>query len=104
MRKERKFYNLDGEKVFLNIEKYSMFGNTAIQAVNSDFEPYAPLTVNLCPLIDKELAYINVNLFGIDVEKFITENGLGVKIEGAERKSGFVTYPLYKLNLKKLQE
>lgn len=55
------------------------------------------------PLESTDLAFLNINLFGVDVEKFITENGLGKKVVGREQQNGYVVYPLYRLNLKKIQ-
>lgn len=97
-----KYYKLGGEEVRLEVDSYAYTGNTAINAVCSSGEPYCTLTVNLCELDSKDLTYLNVNLFGIDVEKFITDNNLGEKVKGMERQSGYLTYPLYRLKLKKL--
>lgn len=98
-----KYYELGGESVRLKIEHYQN-GNTAIQAYCKDGDPFACLTVNLGKLDSKEYTYLNVNLWGFNVEKFFNDNKLGEKVEGKTKQSGFVTYPLYKLNLKKIQE
>lgn len=78
-------------------------GNTSVNATCVNGEPYCTLTVNLDALKEPELAYLNVNLFGIDVEEFFTSNGLGKKVEGKEMQSGFIIYPLYRLNLDKIR-
>ncbi len=97
------YYQLNKEEIFLTTDNYSYTGNTAVRATCSYGEPYCTLTVNLDALEAPELAYLNVNLFGIDVEEFFVKNGLAVKVEGRERKNGYVTYPLYRLNLKKIR-
>lgn len=100
----RTYYKLGKEEVFLTIDIYQTTGNTAIKATCSNGEPYCTLTVNLNALGSPELAYLNVNLVGIDVEEFFTSNGLAEKIEGKERQSFHVVYPLYRLNLKKIED
>lgn len=99
----RKYYQLSKEEVFLTTNTYATTANTVVSATCSNGEPYCCLTVNLNKLNDAELAYLNVNLFGIDVEEFFVKNGLAVKVDGAERQSGHVVYPLYRLNLKKIR-
>ena len=98
----KKYYEIGKYKVFLTKSVYNTTGNTAINAICLDKIPYGTLTVNLIPLEHKELAYLNINLFGLDVEKFIVENGLGKKIDGRECQSGYLVYPLFKLNLEKI--
>lgn len=103
--KMKTYYKLGKYEVFLTTDTYLYGHNTALNATCSDGEPYATLTVNPeFPLESPDLAYLKVNLYGIDVEAFITENGLGEKVEGREYKSGFVIYPLYRLNLRKIEE
>lgn len=97
------FYELGTEEVFLTTGIYMTTANTSVNATCSNGEPYCTLTVNLDALKDPALAYLNVNLFGIDVEEFFVKNGLAVKLEGKEQRSGYVVYPLYRLNLKKIQ-
>lgn len=97
------FYKLGNEEVFLTTGIYMFTGNTSLNATCSNGEPYGCLTVNLMESLESsDLAYLNINLFNVDVEKFITENDLGTKIRGREAQSGFLIYPLYKLNLKKI--
>ena len=98
-------YKLGGEEVFLTTGIYMFTGNTSLNATCSNGDPYGCLTVNL-PDVDLEspdLAFLNINLFNVDVEKFITKNGLGRKLLGREMQSGFLTYPLYRLNLEKIK-
>ncbi len=96
------FYKLGDDEVFLTTGIYITTLNTSINATCSNGEPYGTLTVNpQFSLESTDLVYLNVNLFNIDVEKFFIENALGVKLEGREYKSGYLTYPLYKLNMKK---
>lgn len=99
----RKYYKIGDEEVYLTTGIYIFTGNTSVNATCWDGERYGTLTVNLdIKLESPDLAYLNINLYGVDVEKFITDNGLGVKIEGRERRSGYLIYPLYKLNLENL--
>lgn len=98
------YYELGKEEVYLTTNTYQTTANTVVSATCSNDEPYCCLTVNLNKLNDPELAYLNVNLFGIDVEDFFVKNGLGVKVEGRERQSGHVIYPLYRLNLDKINK
>ena len=99
------YFKLGEEEVVLTTGIYMFTGNTSLNATCDNGEPYGCLTVNLMePLESPDLAYLNINLFGVDNEKFITQNGLGKKVVGREKQSGFLTYPLYRLNLKKIQE
>lgn len=98
------FYKLGDEEVSLTTDIYLYNGNTQLNATCRNGEPYGRLTVNLpFPLESPDLAFLNINLFGVDVEKFITENGLGEKVEGRDTKNGYLTYPLYRLNLTKIK-
>lgn len=97
------YYPLGREEVFLTTDIYRYTGNTAVSATCSNGEPYCTLTVNLNALGSPELAYLNVNLHGIDIEEFFVKNGLAVKVEGKELQSNHVIYPLYRLNLKKIR-
>lgn len=98
------YYKLGNEEVFLTTGIYMFTRNTSLNATCSNGEPYGRLTVNMTsPLESPDLAYLNINLYGVDVEKFIKENGLGEKVEGRDAKSGYLTYPLYRLNLKKIK-
>lgn len=100
-----KTFKLGSENVYLVESTYQTTGNIALNAVCTNGEPYCNLTVNLdVELENNTLAYLNVNLHGIDVEEFFTINGLGVKVEGRERQSGYLTYPLYKLNFEAIRE
>ena len=98
------YYKLGKEEVFLTTGIYMTTSNTAVNATCSNGDPYCTLTINLDKLDEPELAYLNVNLFDIDVEEFFVKNGLAVKIEGKELQSGYVLYPLYRLNLDKINK
>lgn len=98
------YFQLGKEKVFLTTGIYMYTGNTSLNATCDNGEPYGCITVNLMqPLESSDLAFLNINLFGVDVEKFITENGLGKKVVGRDTKSNYLTYPLYRLNLVKIR-
>lgn len=100
----KNYYKLGNEEVFLTTGIYMFTANTSLNATCSNGEPYGCLTVNLMkPLESPDLAFLNINLFGVDVEKFITDNGLGRKLLGREEKSGYLSYPLYRLNLAKIR-
>ncbi len=99
----KEYYRLGNDEVYLTTGIYMFTKNTALNATCSNGEPFACLTVNFEPLEHYDLAYLNINVAGIDTEKFITENGLGERVRGRERQSGYLTYPLYKLNLEKIK-
>lgn len=89
-------------RLYTRIDKYAENGNTAIQLFCEDeedgfLEPYMTLTVNLGPL-SKEYAYLDVNHERAGIIKMMKEYKLGENMY-IEKRSGFVTYPLYKLNL-----
>lgn len=66
-------------------------------------EPFANLTVNLdLPLI-KNTAFIDVNNLDARLICCLEENGFIKKLK-VTRRSGYVTYPLYRLNLDKIGE
>ncbi len=100
----KKFYKLGNEEVFLTTGIYMFTGNTSLNATCDNGEPYGCLTVNLDPLETPDLAFLNINFPGVDIEKFITKNGLGRKLLHRDKQSGFLTYPLYRLNLNKIKE
>ncbi len=100
----KKYYKLGNEEIFLTKGIYMTTLNTSINATCSNGEPYCTLTVNLNKLDDPSLVYLNVNLFGIDVEEFFVKNGLAVKVAGKELQSGHVVYPLYRLNPNRILE
>ena len=85
---------------------YSATGNTyvGITCIENDcFEPYCNLTVNLDMQLGKGLAFIDVNNADKNLLLFLEEQGF-ITPTGVTRPSGFVVYPLYRLNLEKIGE
>lgn len=80
--------------------------NLAIRLWTDDGEPWASLTVNLDVNLHDELgeeyALVDVNNFP-EAEEFIAKYGIGEPMN-ASKTSGYVRYPLYKFDLKKLKE
>ena len=72
----------------------------AIMLLEKNGEPFADLTVNIDGIADGTMAYVDTNNNSW-AEKFIEENGLGVKT-GAMGFSGFCAYPLYKFDIDKI--
>lgn len=81
-------------------------GNTCIGiwCKEGDYiEPFANLTVNLdLPLI-KNTAFIDVNNLDKRLISYLEKNGF-IKCLKVTRRSGYVTYPLYRLELNKIKE
>ena len=74
---------------------------------NKMWEPFATLTVNLAgvgyeEMQGKELAFVDTNN-NTGVERFLKEYKIA-KPTGFYGFSGFCSYPLYKFDLKKLEE
>ena len=85
---------------------YSTTGNTyvGIHSKKNDYiEPYCNLTVNLDMQLGKGLAFIDVNNADRDLLLFLEEQGF-IAPTGVTMPSGFVVYPLYRLNLNKIGE
>ena len=85
---------------------YSTTGNTyvGIYCKEKDFiEPYCNLTVNLDMQLGKAMAFIDVNNADHSLLRFLEEQNF-ITPTGATRPSGFVVYPLYRLNLEKIEE
>ena len=70
---------------------------------NDYIEPYCNLTVNLDMQLGKGLAFIDVNNADRDLLLFLEEQGF-IAPTGVTMPSGFVVYPLYRLNLDKIGE
>lgn len=84
---------------------YADNNNTYIGIVsreNGIMEPYDDLTVNLGSSLPENMAYININHLDEDFLKALEKKGFITPTEGSW-VSGFVTYPLYILNLEKMQ-
>lgn len=90
----------DYENCYLVVSKYVSNDNTAIQLMSDTEGPIATLTVNLEDLTE-DVAALDVNNCHF-VEKLFKKYDLGVPV--AEIKSGYVTYPLYELNLEGMHE
>lgn len=85
---------------------YSTTGNTyvGIRCKENDcIEPYCNLTVNLDMPLGKRHAFIDVNNADHSLLRFLEEQGF-ITSTGVTRPSGFVVYPLYRLNLEKIEE
>ena len=85
--------------VYLELNEYVEYNNTCLSLWSDDVGPVATLTVNIDKL-DKGFAYIDTNNCPW-AEKFLTENGLA-EPTGKFGRSGYCTYPLYKLNMEKI--
>ena len=85
---------------------YSTTGNTYVGIhckENDCIEPYCNLTVNLDMQLGKGLAFIDVNNADKRLLLFLEEQGF-ISPTGVTKPSGFVVYPLYRLNLDKIGE
>lgn len=85
---------------------YSATGNTYVgihRKKNDCIEPYCNLTVNLDMQLGKGLAFIDVNNADRDLLLFLEEQEF-ITSTGVTMPSGFVVYPLYRLNLDKIKE
>lgn len=94
-------------KVRLIRSTYDIYGNLAIMLESWDeeyksWEPFGTLTVNICQLPDKNLAAIDVNNCPF-AEDFIETYQLG-KLTHSRLTSGFCIYPVYSMDLEKLDE
>lgn len=100
-----KFINSWGKEEFVSFKKGEYFnGNTAIIMMCEDpecyGEAYGNLTVNLGEKMPRpEYVYIDVNNIGTNIIEVLVNDGMisnPIKYE----RSGFVLYPLVKLNEK----
>ena len=85
---------------------YSTTGNTyvGIRCKENDcIEPYCNLTVNLDMPLGKRHAFIDVNNADHSLLRFLEEQDF-IAPTGVTMPSGFVVYPLYRLNLEKIEE
>ncbi len=88
------------------ISTYLATGNTYVGVdcrENCFIEPYCNLTVNLDVRLEEALAFIEVNNADKKLLLFLEEQGF-IAPTGATRSSGYVVYPLYRLNLDKIRE
>ena len=87
------------------ISTYLATGNTYVGVdcrENCFIEPYCNLTVNLDVRLEEALAFIEVNNADKKLLLFLEEQGF-IAPTGATRSSGYVVYPLYRLNLDKIR-
>ena len=85
---------------------YSTTGNTYVGIhckENDCIEPYCNLTVNLDMQLGKGLAFIDVNNADKRLLRFLEKQGF-ITPTGVTMPSGYVVYPLYRLNLNKIGE
>ena len=85
---------------------YSVNGNTYVGIYckeNACVEPYCNLTVNLDMPLGKVLAFIDVNNADEKLLLFLEEQGF-ITPTGVTMPSGFVVYPLYRLDLDKIKQ
>lgn len=66
-------------------------------------EPYSNLTVNLNIKLGIKQAFIDINNNERTLINFLIDNGF-ITYTGIERPSGFVMYPLFNLNIEKINE
>lgn len=88
-------YAFGGEHIYLGLEyfdeEYNFWG------------PYCDLTVNLKDNTPADCSFININTYSFDAEQFIRDNNLGTPT-GKCCESGYLSYPLYKLNLEEIDK
>ena len=82
-------------------ETYIQNKNTCMQLYDVEGMPFATLTVNIDEL-PKDYACIDTNNCPW-AERFMKENDLGTPTD-LRMRSGFCTYPVYRLNLDKIPE
>lgn len=66
-------------------------------------EPFSDLTVNLCIKLEKNQAFIDTNNNDESLIRYMMDNGF-IKYLGIDCPSGFVLYPLFELNIEKINE
>lgn len=87
-------------------DTYAENGNTYIGLLCEEdgfVEPYCSLTVNLSVPLDKDKAFIDVNNNESHLVRYLAENDF-IEDTGYKAQSGYVLYPLYKLNLEKIKQ
>ena len=93
--------NIDEYKdCYLVVSRYASNDNTAIRLMSDTEGPIANLTVNIEDLTE-DVAAIDVNNCHF-AEELFKKYDIGGPI--GEMKSGYVTYPLYELNLEGMHE
>ena len=97
-----------GETVSLELQVRSYYSASRLALLLVDWsggepEPWGDLTVNLGVFTEKNCAFVDVNDMGESILPWIEKNGLG-KPTGRSQSSGFVTYPEYRFDPKRLLE
>lgn len=82
------------------IDNYRNNGNLYI-GLNTECEPFADLTVNICELSENEAAIDTNNCPW--AEQFIEDYSLGTPT-GRYLRSGYCAYPVYKFDLDKVKQ
>lgn len=86
------------------IEKvYYAVNNNLALLLYEDGELYSDITVNLGVCLPDDMAYLNVNNMSSKTIKMLEDNKI-FKRTRKKMQSGFVTYPLCKFNMKKIEE
>lgn len=93
------------EEVRIEISSYQINGGIYIglTSLGGEFEePYGDVTVNLGGDAIEYCGHLDTNHLP-ELEKFITENGIG-EFTGFTKRSGFHEYPYYVFNARRLHE
>lgn len=101
-----KIPNYPNLEFYFNTNTYANNKNTYVGITcieNGISEPYCNLTVNLCIKLESNQAFIDINNNERTVIQYLADNGF-ITYTGIERSSGFVMYPLFELNIKKINE
>lgn len=91
----------NGEEFTIEVSHYFNNNNLALVMQGKE-ETYAIITVNLGPLFDPTMAFVDINKFP-EAIKIIKDYNLG-EDTGITRVSGFCVYPLYKFNLEEVKK
>lgn len=97
-----------GETVSLELQVRSYYNASKLALKLVDWssgepEPWGDLTVNFGASTEKDCAFVDVNNLGENILPWIEKNGLG-KPTGRSQRSGFVVYPEYRFDPKRLLE
>ena len=90
----------------LQVRSYYNAGKLALLLVDwtsGEPEHWDDLTVNFGASVGKDCAFVDVNNLGENILSWIEKNGLG-KPTGRKERSGFVEYPEYRFDAKRLQQ
>ena len=96
-----KSFTWNDVKVFLSVWEYQLGGLYILLVEEETGEDYCDLSVFVKPLEKRNQMCVDVNNCP-NAEEFIREYNLWVKVW--EIDSGFVTYPIYEMDLDELRE